>query len=867
MANIASTSFYNCIDNEFGGQTKNRLKSYAHNTKKLANMMSRKSFLVRCRRQGVFPNHIINSFKCVYSLLEQNSPYLKKLHRGIDKFKKMLLNIEIMQTYHDIEKLRKEISTLRKLISSEVPIAISHGFFQSQEKFYVSHLNNKVTKTKKKFQNLLRTSATHYNSLPTTNIKAIHNGTNVSLPPEVEVLLSLGPNFALPHFSMQDIPFFHIIADIEYLLTAVPDKNNRERDRCNAVNIIQNFIHNFDNNKNNSLSSFVRHASKSLRQFVKNNPEIIIVNSDKGKQSVVMYNKDYDSKMNEMLSDTNTYKLIKQNPTHSFQQKNNNLIKRLCDLKLIDAKTQYQLKIQTAQCPRIYGLPKSHKPNLPLRPVVPNIGAPSYMLSKFMGRILQASIKSSYNIADSFSFCLYINSVQLPEDHILVSFDVISLFTCIPRDLVISSIIERWLDIKPNTNINLDLFIEIMNFCLECSYFSYRGQYYRQLDGCAMGNPISPTIADFVMETLLDTVIRRLNITLPVLRKYVDDLILAVPRDKVEYVLSVFNQYNINIQFTCETENNRRLPFLDMVLVRKENQTIKTEWYAKPMSSGRFLDYFSNHPLHMKSNVVTNFIRRVRNFSTNLKPAEVNNIIDTQLKINHYPAHLRHRYINRRCERKLTPQPITTDTTFKPLIYVENLYDRLKKLFRIAHPNITLAARNEHTVGNMFTNMKDKITPENKHNVIYRIPCGTCDSSYVGLTSTQLKKRLSNHKSNITKLEQCLDPRNNTSINMAEIAQLSEKTALLQHCIEENHRFELNKTSILDQHRRKSALPILEVCHIINTPHTVNKRNDVDSLSSTYAGILHTLKVRETKRSSTHHSLERYTVGCHSQPQ
>ena len=81
-------------------------------------------------------------------------------------------------------------------------------------------------------------------------------------------------------------------------------------------------------------------------------------------------------------------------------------------------------------------------------------------------------------------------------------------------------------------------------------------------------------------------------------------------------------------------------------------------------------------------------------------------------------------------------------------------------------------------------------------------------------------------------------------------------TALIQHCIDKQHRFDLERITILDQHRRKTALPVLEVYHIVNTEHTVNKRTDVKYLSATYAGLLNTVKKNKihhnTKYTTTH---------------
>ncbi|XP_062714618.1 uncharacterized protein LOC134291187 [Aedes albopictus] len=321
------------------------------------------------------------------------------------------------------------------------------------------------------------------------------------------------------------------------------------------------------------------------------------------------------------------------------------------------------------------------------------------MLSKYVGRILQASINSRYNVTDSFSFCDYINSVRLPEGYVLVSFDVVSLFTCIPRELVSHTIIQCWDEIKKHTDINLDLFLEITVFCIECSYFSYRGRYYKQVSGTAMGNPLSPTIADMVMELLMNNVMAKINFPIPVIKKYVDDLILALPVDRVLEVLNMFNSYNPNIQFTFEREQDNRLPYLDMVLVRLPDQSIKTEWYCKPMSSGRFLDFLSSHPLHMKINMVNYFIKRVRKLSTNLPQTAINNIIDQHLQTNHYRRSLRHCLINQHSTTSRRDNTTNNDDViYKPMVHVNMLSGRLAKVFKADYPNTRLATRNEFTI-------------------------------------------------------------------------------------------------------------------------------------------------------------------------
>ena len=45
------------------------------------------------------------------------------------------------------------------------------------------------------------------------------------------------------------------------------------------------------------------------------------------------------------------------------------------------------LRLCDSALPRIYGLPKIHKPNLPLRPLVSFIGSAVYELSKFLKKV------------------------------------------------------------------------------------------------------------------------------------------------------------------------------------------------------------------------------------------------------------------------------------------------------------------------------------------------------------------------------------------------------------------------------------------------------------------------------------------------
>jgi hypothetical protein len=85
--------------------------------------------------------------------------------------------------------------------------------------------------------------------------------------------------------------------------------------------------------------------------------------------------------------------------------------------------------------PRLYGLPKIHKMDVPLRPIVNCIGSPTYDLAKYLTDLLIPLVEQSdCHIRNSEAFVQKLQSMELQETNILVSLDVVSLFTKVPLD-------------------------------------------------------------------------------------------------------------------------------------------------------------------------------------------------------------------------------------------------------------------------------------------------------------------------------------------------------------------------------------------------------------------------------------------------
>ena len=100
-----------------------------------------------------------------------------------------------------------------------------------------------------------------------------------------------------------------------------------------------------------------------------------------------------------------------------------------------------------------------------------------------------------------------LSSVQMEEDELLISHDVVSLFTSTPVTESLEVIRER-LQCHPEwrykTLLEVDDIMELLEFITSylLPHFCFNGQIYRQKFATAMGSPVSPLVANMFMEHL-----------------------------------------------------------------------------------------------------------------------------------------------------------------------------------------------------------------------------------------------------------------------------------------------------------------------------------------------------------------------------
>ena len=125
--------------------------------------------------------------------------------------------------------------------------------------------------------------------------------------------------------------------------------------------------------------------------------------------------------MDSLVNDKQTYEPLKRDPTPALQRRLNGKLLDLKKTETIDIQLYYRLRCRVPQSAKLYGLPKLHKPNIPMRPIVSFCGSPTYQLSKHLTNILKPlTDKSRHKLQSTDDFIDAIKTIQIPDDHKLV---------------------------------------------------------------------------------------------------------------------------------------------------------------------------------------------------------------------------------------------------------------------------------------------------------------------------------------------------------------------------------------------------------------------------------------------------------------
>ena len=380
---------------------------------------------------------------------------------------------------------------------------------------------------------------------------------------------------------------------------------------------LETFIHNVESELTSHdphydrKSNLTRQETKALHSL-KKRTDIVIKPADKGSAVVVMDRDHYISEAERQLNDKDFYKLLEHDPTLEYAERVSQKLEAMVDEGHISEKNLEYLTVTSPKAGRFYLLPKIHKAGNPGRPIVSANGHPTEKISEFIDFHLRPHVnRLPSHIQDTTDYLNKTDSVPCPDNTLLVSLDVVSLYTNIPHADGIEACREAW-DSRDIKDPPTETLVDLLKLVLQCNNFTFDNKHYLQVQGTAMGTKMAPSYANVFMGRLENCLLQSVPLTPSLWLRFIDDIDMRWPhgQDTLSNFLTLANSFHPSIKFTHEVSNDRHI-FLDTVS-KLDNTGTHVDVYSKPTDTHQYLLPSSCHPKHCARNIPYSQALRIR---------------------------------------------------------------------------------------------------------------------------------------------------------------------------------------------------------------------------------------------------------------
>ena len=428
------------------------------------------------------------------------------------------------------------------------------------------------------------------------------------------------------------------------------------------------------------------------------------------------------------------------------------------------------------------------------------------------------------------------------QQHSVAFIRLLPQYYNIPQTIdIINNRLKKDKTLKKRTFLAPEDLVELLEFVLTTTYFVFRGQVYQQKFGTAMGSPVSPIVANLFMEDLEQRAIESAPEELrPKLwKRYVDDTLEVIKRGKVEEWSTHLNSMDPtgSIKFTYEEETNNTIPFLDALLERRLDGSVKVQVYRKKTHTNQYLAFTSHHPLHQKMGVARTLLNRCEEIVTEqIDREKERDTIKTALKtcgnpewtLNRVEQSMREKESNKKKDNSRKEKE-EKNKGMVVLPYVSGVSEKLARIFK--KRKISSAMKPHTKLRALLVHPKDKTDPKEG---VYTIECTGCEKKYVGETKRKLQVRVKEHRSETEKVSKGTNyTRDKKKLSQTEMWG----SAITDHAMQENHLIDWESARIIEKERDDKARGIKEAVHIRILPN-MNRDEGRFHLSHLYDDLL-----------------------------
>ena len=523
--------------------------------------------------------------------------------------------LNAMTQHHNISSPRKLAGQKRK---------IRRGNHQSKNSLRRT-LHRKIVKQAKPIDNIVNLAGI---TLTEAQTSVFNKGLSFVQTPKLMNFKKIQKSFAEFRRRMHTHYFFATRQDLKHKNITFRTKsswNPPEADnkalmgylRAVHQDLIQ--LHNNSKDSNENLSQSEKEAILQLKSM----KDVIFRKADKGGKLTILTADSYLAEAHRQLSDAKYYRETSYDHTAETASEIETFLTHLYNEKLITNDTfDFLEPSNEIRTPVFYTLPKLHKEGIPGLPIISGCNSPTEKLSQYLDFYLKPIVRNipSY-IKDTTHFLqVVLDQKEIPDNTILVTLDVKSLYTNIPDDEGINFCVNAIQNhYQGSTPLPIQHLKQMLIFILQYNHFTFNGKTYLQIHGTSMGTPFAPNYANIFMAEIEKNILENppQNKRPTLWKRFIDDIFMVWPHGHtaLHQFLEHINCLHETIKFTAQLLE-KEISFLDTIIYVNKERKLESNLFIKPTDICTLLHKGSFHPNNCKNSVIFSQALRYRRVIT-----------------------------------------------------------------------------------------------------------------------------------------------------------------------------------------------------------------------------------------------------------